>query len=351
MFNFSAKPFHQYPPDHDDYWRARFIKHTLLLISSYFLVLSLINLFDFQDIKYSLLDASGFVMSLAIYVYFRTTGNVAKTAWAISLLVSALVLLFVISAGGYAHSLYWATIIPPIVFFLIGRTWGIVVSAFTFTVCSIIVYQQIQLQQPVTFGMGSLYNVIEVSIAHILLFRFYEGTRSRAYQQLAAKNSKIKLMAETDKLTGLYNREKLDSKLAEMLSSVLNQEKEVTVIILDIDHFKLVNDNFGHLVGDKVLTTFAERLRNKMRKGDLLARWGGEEFVVVLSNTDLEAGILQAERLRADIANQSIEGISLTISLGLTQNQAKDSAETLLSRADQALYQAKKSGRNRVEVQ
>ncbi|KXI27855.1 GGDEF domain-containing protein [Paraglaciecola hydrolytica] len=348
MLKFWYKEFPQYPPDHADYWRVRLIEHTLLLTTVYFLVLSLINLFDFQDIKYAILDASGFIISLGIYAGFRITGHVNIAAWALTLLVTALLLLFVVSAGGYSHSLYWATLVPPIAFFLLGPHWGAVISAVVFTVCVALVYEQVQQQQEVTFGLGALYNVVEVSIAHILLFRFYEGTRTLAYQQLAAQNVKIQNLAERDKLTGLYNREKLDLKLEEMLSTILDTERAVTVMILDIDHFKLVNDSYGHLVGDKVLTGLAEQLRKKMRSGDLLARWGGEEFVVVLSNTTLDAGILQAERLRAFVAEQEIEGKFLTISLGLAQNQLGDTAETLLDRADKALYQAKSQGRNRV---
>ena len=300
---------------------------------------------------YFLLDAIGFILSICIYVYYRYTGKVSPTAWFITLLVTAIILSYIVAAKGYSHSLYWATIIPPIAFFLIGRNWGSLISLIVFAVCSIVVYQQIQQQQPVTFGIGSLQNIINVSIAHILLFRFYEGTRSLAYKQLAAKNQKIQQMAEIDKLTGLYNREKLDSKLTEILSDFLTHQIKVTVIILDVDHFKAINDNHGHLMGDKVLAAIAERLRSKMRQGDILARWGGEEFVVVLSNTELQAGLTQAERLRDDISSHSIQGLALTISLGVAQNEQGDSGETLLDRADQALYRAKNLGRNRVEAQ
>ena len=351
MFRFWSKSFIQYSTDNDDYWRVRLIHITLLFSSLYFLILSLINLFQFNDILYFLLDAIGFILSICIYVYYRYSGKVSPTAWSITLLVTAIILSYIVAAKGYSHSLYWATIIPPIAFFLIGRNWGSLISLIVFAVCSIVVYQQIQQQQPVTFGIGSLQNIINVSIAHILLFRFYEGTRSLAYKQLAAKNQKIQQMAEIDKLTGLYNREKLDSKLTEILSDFLTHQIKVTVIILDVDHFKAINDNHGHLMGDKVLAAIAERLRSKMRQGDILARWGGEEFVVVLSNTELQAGLTQAERLRDDISSHTIEGLALTISLGVAQNEQGDSGETLLDRADQALYRAKNLGRNRVEAQ
>nr|WP_254693651.1 GGDEF domain-containing protein [Shewanella sp. MEBiC00475] len=254
------------------------------------------------------------------------------------------------------------------------------------------VYLQTKDPQQVTFGIGALLNVIEVCIAQILLFRFYEKTRFSAYQKLAIRNLEIQKMAEIDKLTGLYNREKLDEVLNTLLTtSAANTDTinplidtedasssmaigqlfngniidkkistkpdlsspslhPISIVIIDIDHFKRINDNHGHLVGDKVLCELAQLLQSKMRNDDLLTRWGGEEFVIILPNTSLADATELTERLRFYIAKQNIQNMALTISLGVTQYCPKDNAHSLLERADKALYQAKSQGRNCVAV-
>jgi diguanylate cyclase len=348
MLKFWYKEFPQYPQEHPDYWRTRLIQHALLIGTVFFLVLTLINLFYFGAYQLVLLDSSGFVITLAIYAWFRRSANVNLAAWAFAVMATGLVSLFVVMVGGSAHSLMWATLIPPFTFFLVGRQWGTLLSALVFSLCIAVVYQQVQTQLEVTFGTGALLNVIEVAIAHLLIFRFYERSRSVAYQQLAGKTEQMRQMAETDKLTGLYNRDKLDATLTGLLPDITQSNEPVTLMLLDIDHFKQINDEFGHLTGDKVLTRLAELLRSQMRNQDFIARWGGEEFVVLLPDTLLEQGAELAERLRVYIAAQSIEGHNLTISIGVAQHQQNESTEALLDRADKALYQAKHQGRNRV---
>ncbi|MCG9739675.1 diguanylate cyclase [Shewanella insulae] len=348
MLKYWYKDFAQYPPGHRDYWRTRLIGHTLLLSTAFFLVLTLLNIFYFESYEYATLDASGFLLSLSILAFFNRTANVNLASWAVTLMVTGLILLFVASVGGYAHSLVWATLIPPFAFFLLGRQRGSLVCLVAFAVCAYIVYGQIQEAKPVTFGMGALFNVIEVSIAHILLFRFYEGTRSSAYRQLAARNAKIQTLAETDKLTGLYNREKLDITLEEYVLLSHHRQTPFCLLILDVDYFKQINDAHGHLSGDRVLVQLADSLKSLCREGDFLARWGGEEFVILLPETQLSLCIKVAEQLRQDIAGQKFDGQSLTISLGAAQLREDDTTKTLVNRADNALYQAKHTGRNRV---
>ncbi|WP_350431611.1 GGDEF domain-containing protein [Shewanella sp. H8] len=392
MLKFWYKEFSQYPPDHPDYWRIRFIGHSLLITTIYFAILTVINLVYFSGSMYALLDAFGLVLSLGIYYRFCQTGHVKITAWATTLMLTSLIMLFVISTKGYVHSLLWATLIPPFCFFLIGRTWGTYISSLCFSICVFMVYLQTKDPQQVTFGIGALLNVIEVCIAQILLFRFYEKTRFSAYQKLAIRNLEIQKMAEIDKLTGLYNREKLDEVLNTLLTtSAANTDTinplidtedasssmaigqlfngniidkkistkpdlsspslhPISIVIIDIDHFKRINDNHGHLVGDKVLCELAQLLQSKMRNDDLLTRWGGEEFVIILPNTSLADATELTERLRFYIAKQNIQNMALTISLGVTQYYPEDNAHSLLERADKALYQAKSQGRNCVAV-
>jgi diguanylate cyclase (GGDEF)-like protein len=159
--------------------------------------------------------------------------------------------------------------------------------------------------------------------------------------------------ANTDSLTGLFNRRKGWEVLEYEIVRSERYRRPLSIILLDIDHFKTVNDTHGHLAGDRVLQAVANGARETIRSVDILIRWGGEEFVVLLPETDLEAALLTAERLRAAIAEIRIkvpnEELSVTASIGVTRkDENTPDLETFIARADQALYIAKYKGRNQV---
>ncbi|MDR3372543.1 MAG: PleD family two-component system response regulator [Ancalomicrobiaceae bacterium] len=162
-------------------------------------------------------------------------------------------------------------------------------------------------------------------------------------------------MAATDSLTGLYNRRYLMSHLGNFVDQSAERARPMAVLIVDIDFFKRVNDSHGHDAGDEVLREFSQRLRANVRGVDVIARLGGEEFVIAMPDTDLALAQGIAERLRQTVAGQpfSISGgrglVDVTISIGIaTFDRGDDTPGTLLKRADTALYRAKKDGRNRV---
>jgi two-component system cell cycle response regulator len=161
-------------------------------------------------------------------------------------------------------------------------------------------------------------------------------------------------LAITDPLTGLYNRRYLDAHLKSVVARAVATAKPVCVLLFDIDHFKGINDTYGHDAGDDVLRDFSDRLRRVVRGIDLVARYGGEEFVLVMPETDTAFAGTVAERLRRDVemvAFTTKAGASLpvTVSIGLAEWQGPaDTADTLIKRADRALYAAKGAGRNRV---
>ncbi|MCA3574392.1 MAG: PleD family two-component system response regulator [Aestuariivirga sp.] len=163
-------------------------------------------------------------------------------------------------------------------------------------------------------------------------------------------------MAITDALTGLYNRRYLETHLSHMIDHAANRGKLISVLILDIDFFKSVNDTHGHDTGDRVLQEMAGRLRSAIRSSDLACRTGGEEFVVVLSGTDLQTAERVGERVRKVVASRPFLAsagchLSITVSLGVASlTPADDSPDDILKRADQALYRAKREGRNRVSL-
>jgi two-component system cell cycle response regulator len=162
-------------------------------------------------------------------------------------------------------------------------------------------------------------------------------------------------MAITDGLTGLYNRRYMESHLGALVEQATARGKPLAVFVLDIDYFKSVNDTYGHDAGDDVLREFSTRIKKSIRGIDLACRLGGEEFVIVMPETDMAVATIVAERLRRRIASeafaiaQGTKHIEVTISIGLaTLDTVEDTAATILKRADQALYRAKRDGRNRV---
>jgi diguanylate cyclase (GGDEF)-like protein len=173
-------------------------------------------------------------------------------------------------------------------------------------------------------------------------------------------NEMLKYIGLTDALTGVYNRRYMDRRLAEEIGRARRQGYSIACMYIDVDHFKQVNDTHGHQAGDDVLREVASRIKDELRMSDALGRFGGEEFVVLLIDADLESANLVAQRIRAGVADQAFllpegEALPVTVSIGVAalddaegDDPIEDVASALVAQADQALYQAKQNGRNQV---
>ncbi len=189
-----------------------------------------------------------------------------------------------------------------------------------------------------------------------MLARVRTQIKKKRYTERLRDNVQASIeMAITDALTGLFNRRYMETHLATLVEQAANRGKPIAVLILDIDYFKAINDGHGHDAGDDVLREFALRIRKSIRNIDLACRYGGEEFVIVMPETDMAVATVVAERLRRRIANEpfAIEdgkgSLDVTISIGIAGlSEPDDTAAAILKRADQALYRAKRDGRNRV---
>lgn len=173
-------------------------------------------------------------------------------------------------------------------------------------------------------------------------------------KDLKKSEKRLVELATTDSLTGILNRGEGMRRFQQEISRSLRKQEPMSILIIDIDHFKLVNDKYGHQVGDHVLRMIVSNLKAILRNYDIICRYGGEEFLVMLPNTEMEKALETAERLRQLIAETPIEirgdtNIPLTISLGASALQAKDSLDSMIYRADNALYLAKEKGRNQVQ--
>lgn len=170
-------------------------------------------------------------------------------------------------------------------------------------------------------------------------------------RKLNALNRELAHLSITDKLTGLFNRLKLDEVLSAEIGRAARFVHPFSIILIDVDHFKQINDRYGHQAGDRVLQTFAGILNANTRKVDTVGRWGGEEFLLICPNTDSSGARQLAENLRAAIEAHSFPLVgSITASFGVSSFQADDQANDIVARADEALYAAKSNGRNCVCV-
>lgn len=172
---------------------------------------------------------------------------------------------------------------------------------------------------------------------------------------LETANAKLKLLSTTDPLTGVYNRRFFDKTFAEEFSRAFRDRLPISILLLDIDHFKSLNDNYGHLFGDFCLVETAKIIRKLIyRPSDVVARYGGEEFVIILQDTSLSGAVIVAEKLRKTIASHTLvnqdKSVNITASIGIsaTVPDKEDAHEILLKSADAQLYHAKECGRNRI---
>ena len=226
-----------------------------------------------------------------------------------------------------------------------GTPWSYVIAAPSSAVYASIGGSAHWLPWLILAGLSLL-----IVIAAWLTIRLLAGRRG-----LAELNTRLAILARTDKLTGLSNRLHLTEELEALLTDARQQGFPVCVLMIDIDHFKDLNDTFGHRAGDFALRHVAHRLNTSLRGGDLLGRWGGEEFLAVLPDTDMAQGMVVAERLCNLVAGTPIEIgedgglVAIHTSVGISEF-ADDTVDTLVDRADLGLYEAKAAGRNTVRA-
>ncbi len=289
------------------------------------------------------------------------------------LLIFLLPFLLMWSLGGFANGsavMIWALFTPlAAVYFAdmtVARRW--LLAYLAMVVISVVLDPYLQAwAAPMAPLANTLFFALNLGLgsAGIFLALFYfvresEAMRrdlettneelAEAYTELKRSAARIRELMMRDPLTGVFNRRALSERLEEELERARRHDQPLALLMLDIDHFKTINDRFGHQMGDRVLVELGRCLRRQVRRIDFVARYGGEEFVILLPQTDLGGACRFAERLRRDIGALTVEGLAepLSVSIGVTARQARDTADDLLKRADDALYAAKRAGRNRV---
>lgn len=284
------------------------------------------------DYFLSLLEVLLMICMLGIFSYVFKTRRVVGA----SILLSALCLgatVTIINLTG-PSSVYWyypaALACYCIVNLRIASIYNIIGA--------ILLFPALYTNMP-TSEMMTVYTTITMLCVFGYIFSLHTSNHQSKLTQLAAR----------DALTGAWNRRTLDESLLQKISSKQRNNHQSSLIILDLDHFKKINDTYGHCVGDEVLKKMANLIRSSIRITDKFYRYGGEEFVVVADATDLEAASVLAESIRSRVEHSRIfSKEKITISLGIASIDQADSAENWLNLADEALYAAKNQGRNMV---
>jgi len=342
---------HQFAPHEPEYRKVCFLNSILALMVTVLVVMTALNIVFFTSTALVVMNAGYAVLGAGIVAYFKHTHRVHMTAWiTVLLLVVGLIFYFHIK-GPADYSLVWVIGVPPVAYFLLGRQQGrIVTIGFLAYMLVLILWRFEALTHPV-FTMDAVYNIAAAALAITLVIAYYEITRSEAETMLKLKNQELVHLSSTDRLTGLTNRLVIDEVLSTAYGRSQRMGEVFSVIIADIDHFKQVNDQYGHLAGDELLVWLAGVLRNSCREMDTIGRWGGEEFLVICPNTGPEGARALAERIQQNVSDYcTLQDEAVTLSIGVASSQWDDTTESVVKRADLAMYRAKEKGRNRVET-
>lgn len=247
---------------------------------------------------------------------------------------------------------YWAVGILLVAgFVLLDRRWGLITGVATIATSVVLVATGAgpALLDP----EGARLELIYLTRVHgflvvLLVLTLAVATMREQLDRSLARAEAFEELASTDQLTGLANRRAAMETLHRELQAQHRYGRPVAVVLADIDHFKRVNDTHGHRVGDHVLTAVATELRRHARNADVVARWGGEEFLIIASEVDQAGALVLAERCRAAVAALRPAGLEITTTFGVAELRRGEDLDALLQRADHHLYEGKRAGRDRV---
>ncbi|SNZ08659.1 diguanylate cyclase (GGDEF) domain-containing protein [Persephonella hydrogeniphila] len=277
-------------------------------------------------------------------ILLKLTRNV-RIAESFILVGMLLLICGILVDGGYRNTgIYWIYTFPLLAFFLKGNKGGVLWNVAFFTIVVLLVVLDSAGYISIAYSTVEIRQALIAYTIVMLLAYIFEEALLRSYNEVSR-------LAVTDQLTGLYNRYYIFSKLEDEIERAKRVDKNLCVILFDIDNFKQINDKYGHDVGDMVLSEFSRILKNVTRNVDTVGRLGGEEFIVICPGTDIVGGKITAEKIRMAVESAYMPEIGkVTVSAGVAEFTGTENVAELIKNADVALYRAKKSGKNRVEL-
>ncbi|PAV25671.1 GGDEF domain-containing protein [Tamilnaduibacter salinus] len=305
-------------------------------------------------------DHTGHALALALFfllvvlnlLVFWRTGNRGRNKTGMLTIVAGLFIYLVASGGESNTGPLWLYVFPPLVFYLTSlRTGTILLLACLFFTAVVFRFPGL----PFVFaeyGGNFQLRFFATMLFSSLFCYVLEASRRNARNDLVTLAASYEQAARTDELTGLANRRDMQHRMDNEFSRYQRAGHHFSVVLMDLDHFKRINDDFGHDAGDEVLQQFAWLMQSLCRQSDLAARWGGEEFLLLLPDTSLLQALTLAERLRDAVEGHEFvhdgQRLPVTISAGVCSISQCNNLDELLRQADQNLYEAKEAGRNRI---
>ena len=262
-------------------------------------------------------------------------------------------MLYLVITGGVANTgPLWIYVLPPVAMFFAGVVYGVITVAVFITLCSYILFAAdgwfVVAHYTTEFKLRLLYSFATVTF----LSAFYEHSRQTSFNIVKDLSDKFEKQAQQDILTRLPNRRGIQQFIEFESARARRQKKPLSLILCDIDRFKRVNDQYGHDGGDVVLKHVSDLFKASIREQDGVARWGGEEFLFVLPDTEESNAVVLAEKVRETLATSPVDiqqkNVVITASFGVAQIDFEQGLDKALTLADKALYKAKEKGRNKV---
>jgi len=320
------------------------VVYMMFIISDYY---AIENHFSFMIIL--IIRSMLLIISVFIYLVIKRVNNYANLAYLISLyeifaIVAFLVILYQYKSLSYLSFFSLMAITFAVYIMPNNLKYAQIISVFLNLMFFIFLSKHI---------VGLENSALLRIIAYNLILIFYcniEAYMTHYYKRKQyAYSRELLRLSTTDSLTSIYNRGKFNEELNKWIDYCNRYDNPLSLTIIDIDNFKDINDNYGHLIGDSVIKNITLIIKNSIRISDVFARWGGDEFVILLPNTNVEQAIEMMERIRMSIQkNKCYEEENITCSFGLTELRKNENAESMTQRADKFLYEAKECGKNAV---
>jgi diguanylate cyclase (GGDEF)-like protein len=299
------------------------------------------------------LDVIGFILSLIMLLYLRQGKNPGIAYGMISTGFVLLCCAATVLGRTEMSLIFWALVLPAGCFSILGRKMGMFVAAFFFFINLLLMNlpEHMILSKPFPASVAARFSVVYLILTFMLYY--YESSHQMLIRYIRHEENKFQNASRYDPLTGLSNRRDILEKMENERERHSRLEKTFTLIMGDIDNFKMLNDTLGHEAGDYVLQTIGRILKNQVRGIDCSSRWGDDEFLILLVDTDLEGGQRVAERIRKKVENTSFQyqgkGLAVTMTFGLSIYQSADEQiDACVRRSDDALEEGKRQGKNRV---
>ena len=314
-------------------------------------IMGVIALFNENSILSATLFLASFIYFIAYYTY-KKLENIALSS-AVILYSLYLLMFYLVFTGGVENTgPLWIFIVSPVSVFMHGLKRGLVDITIFITIISTIMFMPTDIVAHAAYSTEFKLRLIYSFLTVTFLSALYEYSRGQSYKHILELSKKYQKLAHFDPLTQLSNRRDALQILKQEQARLRRNNEPLSVILCDVDHFKKINDQYGHNIGDAVLIDLAKIFTNNIRKQDCVARWGGEEFLFILPQTFAKNACVIAEKIQEKMQahrfNYKGKTIKVTVSMGIEQLNEGQSIDEVINSADKYLYQAKDSGRNQI---